>query len=187
MITFSPEISQAVSAAEFRDHSKIPATTVPGAPTDTRLNLLLQAAQQYFETRMEQLLGVRTATQQNCLDTSDKVYQHFEADPIGPVGVYVANGAGGWTALDAESFFVKPNRVVFFNTTLVPESTNGAANIQLVYQTGLAARAMEKNAILELAAHYYENTEATSAINISEVPLSAERAADLLRAYRGGW
>lgn len=89
--------------------------------------------------------------------------------------------------MDSDAFFVKPNRVVFFNTTLVPESTQGAANIQLVFQTGVAPRAMEKNAILELAAHYHENTEASSAINISEVPLSAERAADLLRTYRGNW
>lgn len=187
MISFSPEMSQAVSAAEFREHSRIPATTVPGAPTDARLNLLLQAAQQYFETRTEQLLGVRTATQQNNLNTSERVFQHFEAEPLGAVAVSVANGSGGWTALDSTGYFVKPNRVVFFNTISIPESTNGAANIQLVFQTGVAPKAMEKNAILELAAHYFENTEATSAINISEVPLSAERAADLLRTYRGNW
>jgi hypothetical protein len=184
--TLSPATAQAVTADELRIHSRIPASTVPGAPTDTELNGYLLAAQRFFELNTDRVFGSRSVTDERVLDVQktdpEFVCEYF---PDEAVAVYYKSGAS-WVALDSTKWKLLPSATVrVTDSGDFTESTDGTRNLRMTYSTGTTADDMAKNAIKCLAAHYFENRESTSNIDIKVVPQSAMDAAALLREYWG--
>ncbi len=186
MATLTPATDQAVTASELRIHSRIPASTVPGAPTDSELNGYLLTAQRYFELSTDRVFGTRSVVDERVLDV-DKADPVFVCEyfPDETVAVYYKSGAS-WVALDSTKWKLLPNQsVMVTDSGDFTESTDGTRNLRMTYTTGTTADDLAKNAIRCLAAHYYENRESTSNIDIKTVPQSAEAAAQLMREYWG--
>lgn len=195
--------SEPVSAAELRSYLRDP------GDDDAALDLLIYAARDFLEestglaliqqTRELTLdtwpsggdgLGWWDGVQEGALIGLAKRYVELPRGPlISITSVKTYDGSGNATTWSAANYFAdtgsRPGRLALLDGAVWPLPTRSAAGIAIRYEAGHAdADAVPKPlklAVLQIAAHWYENRELVSLEAANRIPMQAAR---IIRTYR---
>lgn len=179
----TPATQEPVSLAEFKDH-----VYDLSDDQNTSINQYIAAARRYVERQTETQLV--TATWRLFLDRfpcGDVEIRKSPVQSITSIGYTDQNGASQtWSASLYDTDLVSnPARVRPAYSQIYPPTRYGIPNaVSVTFVAGQAVEDVDplaKQAILLLAAHYFEHREAVSPTSMSTVPMAVE---NLISSFR---
>lgn len=205
-ILITAPTEEPVSVAELRAHLRDP------ADADSVLTRLIKAAREYVEeatglalisqTRELTLdawpgggdgLGWWDGVQDGAIIGRAPRYVELPRGPlISITSVKTYDTGNNATTWEAGNYFAdtgtRPGRLALLDGAVWPVPTRAAAGIVIRYVAGYANAAAVPNAlalaILQIAAHWYENRELASLDAVNKVPMQAERILTKFRTVR---
>lgn len=205
-ILITAPTEEPVSVAELRAHLRDP------ADADSVLTRLIKAAREYVEeatglalisqTRELTLdvwpgggdgLGWWDGVQEGAIIGRAPRYVELPRGPlISITSVLTYDTGNNATTWEAGNYFAdtgtRPGRLALLDGAVWPVPTRAASGIVIRYVAGYANAAAVPNAlalaILQIAAHWYENRELTAIDAVNKVPMQAERILTKFRTVR---
>ncbi len=176
-----------VTVREFRDHSRVELHD-----DDALIEAYLQAAREYVEGATRRSLMPQTWR----LSLSAWPQTNWIELPRPPLqsvtSVIYIDEAGQSVTVDSDTYIVdtdsEPGRIVLANDAGWPwGDLQAGASIRVTYVAGYAEMSAVpqhlRQAIRLLAAHWYENREATAEVMLRETPLAVKSLIYLNRVY----
>lgn len=175
--------AEPITLAELKDELRIVSCGYPEAhPDDAKLTRLIKAAREWLENECGRTLAL--STWRLTLDAFPNSAGPIEL-PMGPLAAvqsFLYDDVDGVEQALADYYVADDERAELYPVTSWPSTVERKGAVRITYSAGYlygsppVADLPEplRQALVLLVGHWYENTEASAAVALSEIPIGVE-------------